>query len=82
MNDNWEKELNAWLQSEEHKYSCASWNEGLDCCLDQQINETIYGCRGRDFIRDLIARERELAVKEFRQKLNDEVRWPFKQHQK
>jgi hypothetical protein len=69
MNNNWEKELNAWLQSEEHKYSCASWNEGLDCCLDQQINETIYGCRGRDFIRDLIAREREDAVSEYQLKM-------------
>ena len=66
--------LDEWLESNDHKYSCASWGEGLLCCLDKaREGETnpLYGCKGRDFIRQALASH--LAyVKEKAQKVADD----------
>ena len=42
----WEKELDKYIETNEHKFQCASWSEGLECCLEKKWI--------RDFIRRLL----------------------------
>ena len=42
----WEKELDEYIKTNEHKFDCASWSEGLECCLEKKWI--------RDFIRRLL----------------------------
>ena len=53
--DDFEKDLDAWLESFDHAHECASHNEGLYCCLDKVVGTPIYGGKGRDFIIKLIS---------------------------
>ena len=44
----WEKELEEYLNTEEHRYDCCGYSEGLECCLEKDWI--------RDFIRKIIKR--------------------------
>ena len=46
MKEAWEKELDKYIETNEHKFQCASWSEGLECCLEKKWI--------RDFIRRLL----------------------------
>ena len=45
--EKWEKELDIWLESDEHKFNCASYNEGQYCCLDKEFS-VLGGKTGRE----------------------------------
>jgi len=31
----WEKELEKYLNTQEHRYNCCGYSEGLECCLEK-----------------------------------------------
>ncbi len=36
MMENWEKELEKYINSKEHKYTCIAYSEGQECCLEKK----------------------------------------------
>ena len=44
--EDWEEELDEYIKTNEHKFQCASWSEGLKCCLEKEWI--------RNFIRRLL----------------------------
>ena len=48
----WEKELEEYLNTEEHRYNCCGYSEGLECCLEKEWI--------RDFIKKIIKKGNNL----------------------
>jgi len=34
--EDWEKELEEYLNTEEHRFDCCGYSEGLQCCLEKE----------------------------------------------
>lgn len=45
--EEFEKKLDEWLQTKEHKYQCIGYNEGQQCCLEHDSEDGIFGTLGR-----------------------------------
>ena len=60
-----DKELDTWMESSEHRGGCCSWDEGQYCCLDI-IPDDDYRPKGRNFIKDFIRTSLEEYRKEFK----------------
>jgi len=52
--ENWQKkfeeDLDKWLETKGHQYTCMAYNEGQYCCLDSAPKNSTYGGRGRRFV--------------------------------
>lgn len=60
--EEFEKELDEWLATEDHLYECIGYSEGCACCLDEKHG--IYGGAGREWVIAFIKKAREEAKRE------------------
>jgi len=51
----WEKELEKYLNTDDHLYDCCGYSEGLECCLDKKWI--------RRFIKKIIRKTKEVNLK-------------------
>lgn len=47
--EEFDKSLDEWVESDEHKFHCTSWSEGQLCCLDAKTPDNISVPDGRGF---------------------------------
>lgn len=51
-----EKELDVWLDSDGHRFSCIGFNEGQLCCLEKYDGKSNYGKNGRAKLSELVTK--------------------------
>ena len=75
METNWEKELDEWLETTEHKYQCIGYSEGQCCCLDKpdpNAGSHTYGFLGRKKLKEIVDKAIREAVLEERENYRED----------